>query len=65
MNVILKLKIMEKYRYQFDLARELGITEDRLSRIVHNRVCPSDVEKRGIARRLRVKVNDIFPVEKS
>jgi len=60
MNINLKLKIMEKYRYQVDFSRALGISEDRLSRIIHGRVSTSQKEKEKIAGVLGVRVQDIF-----
>jgi transcriptional regulator with XRE-family HTH domain len=56
----LKFKILEKFRYQADLAQRTGIREERLSRIVNGRVNPSEVERNLIARALRVKPDELF-----
>lgn len=60
MNLQLKFKIYEKYHTQSDAAKEFGIREDYLSRIVRGRKVPTDQEKQIIANKLQTKVADLF-----
>lgn len=64
MNATLKLAIYEKYRTQSDAAKAFGMREDSLSRIIRCRKNPNDAEKRLIARKLRAKVEALFPNNK-
>ena len=61
MNLKLKLKILEKYPRQGDLARETGISEPLISRIVHERRDPFPGEAQAIAKALGCKEEEIFP----
>ena len=59
-NVRLKTRILERFGTQFYVARALGISEDRLSRIIHGRKEPTPEERKAICRILNVKQEDIF-----
>ena len=59
-NLRLKSLILERFRAQFYVARALGISEDRLSRIIHGRREPTPEERKAICRILNVKQEDIF-----
>ena len=63
MNKHLKTAVIGKFRYQMDLARALGMTEDHLSKIVHERVVPTQDEKDAIAEALGCSISEIFPTE--
>jgi len=65
MNVKLKSKIFEKFRYQADFAQSAGLREDRLSKIIHGRREAKEDEMKRIAKALRVKVNELFPTLES
>jgi transcriptional regulator with XRE-family HTH domain len=60
MNIKLKTRIYEKYRYQGDLARKVGISEDALSRIIHERRTPWPDEKQAIAEALGCTPEELF-----
>ncbi len=61
MNRELKVRIIQKgYNCQADLAQEIGMNEDRLSRIIHKRVRPTKEEQIKICTALDCEVGDIF-----
>ena len=60
MNLELKTKILKSGKPQVALAREIGIPEPRLSRIVQGWVIPSEEIKKKLARALVCDVRDIF-----
>jgi lambda repressor-like predicted transcriptional regulator len=60
-NLILKARIIEQFGSQTVLARQVGLSEDRLSKIIHGRVPPKDHEKRVIAESLGLSEREIFP----
>jgi transcriptional regulator with XRE-family HTH domain len=60
LNLRLKTRILELFGTQFNVARALGMSEDRLSRIVHGRKEPTPEERKAICRILNVKQEDIF-----
>ena len=60
-NLKLKAMIIERFGSQAIGARELGINESRLSRIIHGRVKAKRGEKRSVAWKLQTKISDIFP----
>jgi len=62
-NLALKMRILEKYRTQADFCQAVSIWPDKLSRIVHERIEPSEDEKQKIARALNCRVGEIFPEE--
>ena len=60
MNIRLKTKIIEKYGYQWQLAKAVNMPEDKLSKIIHERRKATEEEKRLIAKVLKVQPQDIF-----
>jgi len=56
----LKTAIVESGRTQRALARELGLTEDRLSEIVAGAVNPRDEERRRLAQALGKRPGHLF-----
>jgi transcriptional regulator with XRE-family HTH domain len=61
MNRILKAKIIERIGNQTDFARLLGLSEDRLSKIIHGRTSPRESEREMISRKLGVPERELFP----
>jgi hypothetical protein len=59
-NFILKSLIIAKDGNYVNIARTLGMREDRLSRIVHRRVNPSDDEMKKLSEYLQKPVGEIF-----
>jgi len=53
--------ILEKFRYQSDFAQAVGISEDRLSRLIRGRKRPNETDKLRIAKALEVRPEEIFP----
>ena len=60
MNLELKTQILKSGRPQVALAREIGIPEPRLSRIVRGWDSPSDVIKEKLANALVCEVDEII-----
>lgn len=60
-NVALKTALVRLRKSQVALMHETGISESRLSRIIHGHLPATGEEKRAIARALRCKVGDLFP----
>jgi len=60
MNLKLKFRILEKHRSQVEFAQKYGLTEDRLSRIIHERIKPSQEDIRIIAEALDCETGEIF-----
>lgn len=60
-NLLLKIKIIERFRTQADFARIVGLSEDRLSRLIHGRVKPREAEQKVIAKKLGIEIEQIFP----
>jgi len=60
-NLKLKLKILERFRYQADFAMAAKLREERLSRIITGRVRPSPEEMQRIASLLNAQVEELFP----
>ena len=60
MNLSLKIRILESGKSQISLAREIGISEPRLSKIVGGWVRPDPKVKTKIAEVLGCGVEDIF-----
>ncbi len=58
----LKAALQEKRLHQYELARQIGITDTRLSRIIVERVTATDDEKNAIARALRMPALELFEV---
>ena len=61
MNLKLKTKILESGNPQIALARDIGIAEPILSKIVNGWIDPKGSEKRKIAEVLNCEVEEIFP----
>ena len=60
-NLVLKLKILGKYRTQADFAQKLGIHESKISRVIQGRFRVSDLQKQTWAEALDCQPGDIFP----
>ncbi|NIM99436.1 MAG: helix-turn-helix domain-containing protein [candidate division Zixibacteria bacterium] len=61
MNRELKIMIIQKgYGCQADLAQQIGMNEDRLSRIIHKRVRPTREEQMRICQALDCEIADVF-----
>jgi hypothetical protein len=60
MNILLKTKIYEKFRTQTDAAISFGMREDRLSKIIRERLLPTDTEKKLIAKKLKSSTEELF-----
>ena len=62
-NRALKFAIVDSALRQRDVCTRTGITEPRLSNIIHQAgQPPSKEEKRAIAKALRVPISELFPV---
>lgn len=60
-NTALKMAIFESPDTQTTVAKRAGLSESRLSRIIHGHSPePSDDEKKAIAKALRRKVQELF-----
>jgi plasmid maintenance system antidote protein VapI len=60
-NLALKTRIIEQYGTQTDFAPEIGMREDRLSRLVNGRDKPKPEQAQRIAAALGCDVGEIFP----
>jgi transcriptional regulator with XRE-family HTH domain len=60
MNLKLKMKILERYSRQGDLAKDIGINECLISRIIHERREPFPDEAQAIAQALGCSVGELF-----
>lgn len=60
MNMRLKMAIMRSGARQYLVARRARMSETRLSRIVVNRVTPTEDERRRIADALEVSEKELF-----
>jgi transcriptional regulator with XRE-family HTH domain len=56
----LKLALVRTGRCQYDIAREIGMSETRLSRLATGREVPSADEAEALARLLGRSVDDLF-----
>jgi len=63
MNLALKIRILASGKSQILLAREIGISEPQLSKIVGAWVKPCDELKKKIARALGCRVEEIFSIQ--
>jgi DNA-binding XRE family transcriptional regulator len=59
-NFELRNRIIEKYRTQADFAPEVGMREDRLSRVINGRDKPKPEQAQRIAEKLGCRVEEIF-----
>jgi transcriptional regulator with XRE-family HTH domain len=55
----LKVALVESRRFAYDVAREVGVSETRLSRIVNGRILPTPDEAARLARALGIPVAEI------
>lgn len=60
MNVVLKISILQKFPYQADFAKAVGVNETVLSRIVKGRREPTPEQKNKMARILEVPADELF-----
>ncbi len=60
-NLFLKARIIERFGTQSDSARLVGISKDRLSKLIHGRLCLREAEKEMISKKLGVPECEIFP----
>lgn len=60
MNVPLKMAIMARGTTQIAVAKKAGLSEARLSRIIHGHDEPTENEKTALAKALRCKVQELF-----
>ena len=60
MNETLKIAILRSGKTQIGLARQLGISESRLSRIVNGWDYPNPVEQHDIAEALGIPLHILF-----
>jgi hypothetical protein len=60
-NKLLKAKIIERFETLTDFSLLLGITPDRLSKIIHGRIIPTAAERAMITKKLGVREHEIFP----
>ena len=61
LNTALKIKIIKSEKTQVEIAKKVGLSEERLSQFVCERRKPHPEEKGRIARVLKCKIQDIFP----
>jgi DNA-binding XRE family transcriptional regulator len=61
MNYILKIKILQSGKPQIAVAREIGISEPYLSKIVNEWIEPKAEMKNRIAQVLNCQIKEIFP----
>ncbi len=62
LNIGLKMKLLESGVSQIELARRLGISDSRVSKILRGWVVPSSEIKLEIASLLGCEVSEIFPL---
>jgi transcriptional regulator with XRE-family HTH domain len=60
MNAKLKLCMAQTGRRQYEIAREIGLTENELSRIVRGRRSATADERRRLAKALGVPEPELF-----
>jgi transcriptional regulator with XRE-family HTH domain len=65
MNILLKKKILERGLPQIAVARELGVADSYLSKVVNGWVTPKNQLKEKIAHALHCSVEEIFPMEQT
>ena len=61
MRTKLKSAMLESGKTQYTIAREAGMSETRLSRIVMDRLEPTTAERQRLARVLKVAQSALFP----
>lgn len=63
MNKALKIAIIEADTTQAEVAKRAGLQRPKLSNIIHEYDAPTPEQKKAIAKILKRKVEDLFPVE--
>jgi transcriptional regulator with XRE-family HTH domain len=61
MLVALKTAFLRAHLNQYEVARQIGRSETRVSRIVQGRLEATDTEKRAFARLLNAPISELFP----
>ena len=61
MNTALRMAIWQQRKSQVWLERQTGISQSRLSRIIHGHFKARASEKRALAKALRMSMRDLFP----
>ena len=59
-NWELKIAIIRKFGTQTEFAREVGLREDRISRIIQGRMYPTEYDKEIISAKLGKKKEELF-----
>lgn len=62
MNLPLKIAILESGLSQLEVAKAADMHESRMSHLVNGHREPSDAERKALARILKRKVSDLFPL---
>jgi transcriptional regulator with XRE-family HTH domain len=65
MNIALKTKILMSGKTQIEIARETGIPEPVLSKVVNGWIDPKVMQKEKLAEVLGCSVGDLFPVSQN
>lgn len=61
LNLALKAAFWKRRKSQVAVMHETGISESRLSRIIHGHQQPTLEEKKALAKALKSTVADLFP----
>jgi transcriptional regulator with XRE-family HTH domain len=61
-NLALKIAIVQSGRPAADIAEAADLHESKLSKIVNGRRPPTDAERKALARVLKRKASDLFPM---
>lgn len=61
MQLVLKMKLLERPEPQYELAARAGMSETRLSRIIRGRIQPTAEERKKLAEVLGVPEAELFP----
>jgi transcriptional regulator with XRE-family HTH domain len=65
MNLALKTAFWKLRKSQVRVMHETGISESRLSRIVHGHLKATKAEKQALAKALKTPVTELFPNDDS
>ncbi len=60
MNLLIKIKLLERGMSQFRLSREVGVSDGYLSKLIQGWIDPTQEIKERIAKALDCRVEDIF-----
>jgi transcriptional regulator with XRE-family HTH domain len=61
-NFELKVHILRKFQSQGNFCQAIGLSESRLSRLIHGRTLPNPAEVQRIAEALGAEPGEIFPI---